>query len=392
VSARAQDAAEPAASPIRVSFAGEITGTFAPEDDGYFNYTDYSNSVVRLFTASVDGALHVGDRVELLGEVRLQNTDATASGLYVRVRPWRDGPLALQAGRIPPVFGRFARRGYGRSNPLIGVPLAYQYLTTLRASEVPWGSDALLAVRGRGWLVTYPRYASADPQGGYGPGLPLVSSMRWDTGVQAHVAATRYAASVALTNGSLSNPRVGDDNGGKQVAARASWQPAPAIDLGVSFSRGAFLARNATNALPVTTPRNRYVQTAVGVDAEGSAGYWVIRGEAIVSRWTLPEVGMPAIEDPLRAVALTLEGRYRWTPRLHVAARGERLTFSDLRGATQYGTLPWDAPVSRIEVGAGYALTRHVSAKAAWQYNWRQGVDWPQPREGLLAVQVAAWF
>jgi hypothetical protein len=380
---------------VRASFGGEVTGTFSGKESGYFNYTDYENSLLRLFTATLDGALRVGDRTEILGEFRVQNRDATASGLYVRYRPWRNGPLAIQAGRIPPVFGRFSRRGYGQANPLIGVPLAYQYLTTLRATEVPWDSDALLAMRGRGWLVGYPRFVSSNGHLTLGPGLPLVSSMRWDTGVQAHADLETVTATVALTNGSLSNPRLDDDNGGKQVAARVTWQPKPPVNVGVSFSRGAFLADGVTNALPPTTEHRDYVQTAAGIDAEVSAGYWVVRGEAIFSQWRLPELGVPVIARPLGSTALTVEGRYRLTPAFHVAARTDRLLFSEITGQSLGQTpTPWDAPISRVEIAAGYSITRNWLGKVAWQYNWRDGVPGPRPRprEAFLAVQVSAWF
>jgi hypothetical protein len=389
----------------RVSIGGEITGTIAPSDDGYFNYTDYEYSLLRLFTATLDAGLHVGAHVEVLGELQVRNQDASASGLYVRIRPWPEGGFAIQAGRIPPVFGRFARRGYGQANPLIGVPLAYQYVTTLRPTEVPSDADALLAVRGRGWRVVYPRAIAGEDEyrEEYGPGLPIVATMRWDTGAQVHYARRNWTIAAAVTNGSLSNPRLDDDNGGKQVAARATWRPAPPVEAGLSVSRGAFLARSVTEALPPTTRPGEYVQRAIALDAEISAGYWIVRAEGLVSEWALPELGSPRIVRPLRSTALTIEGRYRVRPGLHVAARGDRLLFSRLTGtvgaAVAPGTvtppavsLPWDAPVSRVEVGAGYALTRHVGAKIAWQYNWRDGVSRPRSREGFVAAQVSAWF
>ena len=40
-------------------------------------------------------------------------------------------------------FGAFARRTYANDNPLIGYPLAYQYLTSLRPDAVPATADAL---------------------------------------------------------------------------------------------------------------------------------------------------------------------------------------------------------------------------------------------------------
>ena len=53
---------------------------------------------------------------------------------------------------MPPTFGAFARRTYATDNPLIGYPLAYQYLTSLRPDALPANADELLRMRGRGWL------------------------------------------------------------------------------------------------------------------------------------------------------------------------------------------------------------------------------------------------
>lgn len=374
----------------RFTYGVEFSATVGPEDDGFFNYTDYEYSLLRLVTGTFVGSLRINDHVEVLGEARVQNDQFSTSALYVRVRPWRDGPLAIQAGRIPPTFGRFGRQAYSRANAVIGLPLAYQYLTTLRSTEVPVGTDALLAVRGRGWLVGYPGALTGDGAAEAEAGLPLVAATRRDTGVQLNASSQRFDASVAFTNGSLSNPRVRDDNGGKQIAARVTWRPFAALDVGASVARGAFLARSVTSVLPVGTPWHDYVQVAEGVDAEVSAAHWVLRGEIVRSSWRLPALGTPALE-PLEANAMTAEFAYRLGPRWRPAIRTEHLTFSDLP-STARGRLSWDAPVSRVEIALGYTISRHVEAKAAWQYNRRDSVSRPQPREGFLAVQVTAWY
>src|SRR6266568_1851782 len=84
---------------------GEASGTFSGPDRAYFNYTDYERSNLRLFRLNLDAD--------------------------------------VQAGRIPPVFGSYARRRYAADNPLPGMPLAYQYLTTLRPDALPSSADDL---------------------------------------------------------------------------------------------------------------------------------------------------------------------------------------------------------------------------------------------------------
>src|SRR5262245_48595954 len=124
----------------RVVFGTEISASTSSRDDttAWFNYTDYEHNTMRLMRIGVTTDIRLTDRVSFLGEVRSENADRVRPyAFYVRVRPWKDRPFDLQAGRIPPVFGAFSRRAYVAGNLLIGYPLAYQYLTSLRADAVP---------------------------------------------------------------------------------------------------------------------------------------------------------------------------------------------------------------------------------------------------------------
>src|SRR5919108_2970629 len=143
-----------------------------------------------------------------------------------------------------PVFGSFSRRAYGNDNPVIGYPLAYQYLTSIRADALPATADDLLRMRARGWRTNYPLGSLA-----FAPGLPIMTAFSWDTGVQVRIAAGPLAAAASVTNGTLSNPRVEDDNGGKQIAARIALAPVVGLVLGASAARGQFLADSASDAL-----------------------------------------------------------------------------------------------------------------------------------------------
>ena len=136
---------------------------------GFFNYTDYENSELRMLRLELTAALRAGRHVSLLGEVRSQNAGMPqAYALYLRIRPWTERRFDVQVGRIPPTFGAFPRRSYEAENPLIGYPLAYQYLTSLRADAIPGSADELLDMRGRGWLASYSVGNSAEA-----PRVPL---------------------------------------------------------------------------------------------------------------------------------------------------------------------------------------------------------------------------
>jgi len=385
-----QSDASPAAAGGRFAVGGDLSASFAPEDEHYFNYTDYELNQLRLVTGGLGASLRVTPWLTTTAELRFENAEYLwVSALYVRVRPAASVPLHVLVGRVPPVFGAFARQRYGADNPLVSMPLAYQSLTTLRRDAVPANADTLLAVRGRGWNVPY---GGGDAPLDYATGLPLVASSRWDTGILASYGSPRLEATLGLTQGSLSHAVVRDDNDGKQVVGRLVWRPSAAVALGLSAARGEYLDEPAVDTLPEPAQAGGpWVQQAVGADLEASAGHWVARGEVIVTQWRVPVVDRPQVDSPLGAVASTLEARYRVRPSWYLAVRGDHIALSDITG-TLYGGAPtaWDAPVSRLEAGGGYLLTRQVRLKLVYQHNWRAGRL--RVSEGFLAGQLAFWF
>jgi hypothetical protein len=176
---------------------------------------------------------------------------------------------------------------------------------------------------------------------------------------------------------------VGDDNGGKQIAGRVAVHPQAGLVLGLSGARGQFLTRAAARSAGSINPGRDALQAAIGADGEYSRDYYLIRFEAIRSTWTLP-----TIDAPLRATAAWIEGRYKIHPRLYAAARLDHLGFSTISGVTRTGT--WDAPVSRVEIGAGYSVIRNLQLKLSFQRNTRQGGRVTHLKIG--AAQAVFWF
>ena len=366
-----------------IVLGSEISATFAPKDPGFFNYTTYEFSALRNLRLSVSTEIRATDHVQVLGEVRLdQGRVLEAYGLFVRVRPWPARRFDIQVGRVPPTFGAMSRTAYGSTNLLIGQPLAYQYLTSIRPDALPGTPDDLLRMRARGWLSRFPVGNNVDA-----PGLPLVNTSRWDTGVQVHGVAGMIEWTGAVTAGSLSDPRFRDNNSGRQVAGRVVMRPAAAMVFGLSAARGAWL--NETLEREVAGADSaRAQQTAFGVDAEYSAGPFLVRGEAIRSSWRLPEFGALQLDEPLSTISSLIEGRYKIGPGLYLAARGERLDFSKIRG--ERGLAEWDAQTWRFEGGVGYSITRNVIVKGSFQRNGRDGGR--VRRDALFAGQVVYWF
>ena len=83
-----------------------------------------------------------------------------------------------------------------------------------------------------------------------------------------------------------------------------------------------------------------------------------------------------------------MEGRYRIIPALYAAARVDYLGFSTIAGSTTVRT--WDAPVTRVEIGAGFAFQRNLVLKGSFQRNERDTVFLHTARLG--AVELVYWF
>lgn len=371
----------------RVAIGVEASaGMATPEDDSYFNYTTDSYNLLRLFRLDASARWDVSSRVALLGDVRL---DGAIDGggwrvrpfaAFVRVRPWPGRPITVQAGIIPPVFGAFSRRGYGPDNPLIGMPLAYQYLTSLRPDALPASADDLLARRGRGWRIFYPVGSAKGDHG-----VPLVDGLRYPAGVEVFASRGPVEASAALTSGSLSESSGRERAVGPNLSARVAIRPTVSLALGLSGSRGGFVSGSVADGLGLDRDEAGG-QRAVGFDAEFSRGYWLVRGEIVRTTWTIPAAQF--LDGPLAALAAHVEARYRVLPGLYVAARAERLGFSRISGSA--GRLPWEAPVRRLEVGGGYALARNLLLKASYQHNERDTTY--ASTAGYASAQLLVWF
>jgi hypothetical protein len=368
----------------RVTFGGEIAGSIAPRDDeAFFNYTDYERDTLRMARVRLFGQWRIAQPASVVVELRSENVDTPEfAALYLRWRPLASREFDIQIGRIPPVVGAFARRAYGRDNLVVGLPLAYQYLTSLRPDALPGTVDDLLRMRGRGWRPAYPIGSQS-----IATGVPLVSATRWDTGIEARWKTGWLETAAAFTRGAPAVPVVRETNGGRQWSGRAAVNLPMGMTIGVSGARGEWIEDDVLAYVPENR-REQSTQSLVGADVEYGIGHWLVRAEVLRSVFRMPIVAEPS-ETTLAAWSGFVEARYRWHPRWQVAGRAERLDFGAVVGSSGVPT-PWDAPVTRLESVVGFRATRAIELRAGWQYNWR---DAGRVHErGSPAVQILYWF
>jgi hypothetical protein len=370
----------------RVAVGGDIGLFLAPIDNHtYFNYTSYDQDALRMARIRLFGEWHLHQGLSLVGELRTENTDSIdAAALYLRWRPQRSQALSIQVGRIPPVIGAFARRAYGHDNTVLGMPLAYQYLTSLRPDAVPATTEELLRMRGRGWQPSY-SIGSSEVR----TGVPLLSAVNWDTGVEATWAKRWMEVSGAISQGSPAVPVVRETNQSLMWSGRLAAQLPHSLIVGVSAARAGWLEDSVLGVLPEghDTPST---QTLFGTDVEFGVGRWLVRGEWLRSTFDLPIPEDPAPNHELTTSSGFIEGRYRPHPRVQIGLRLDRQGFNHITDPVSGVTGTWDANVDRVEAMLGVRVTRTLDLRAGWQQNWRAGTR--APRRGIPAVGLLYWF
>ena len=135
-------------------------------------------------SVSATTAITLAPRLQLLSELRSETgRPFEVYAMFARVAPLaRPCHRPSSRSRAPDVRSLTPVGATVAANPLIGTPLPYQYLTSLRPDAVPATTDDLLAMRGRGWRPSYPLGSQSVGPGGpahlraqlghRGPGAP----------------------------------------------------------------------------------------------------------------------------------------------------------------------------------------------------------------------------
>lgn len=316
----------------------------------------------------------ITDRMAVFGEILydsgviLPSSPLRVNGAYLVInelfsKPW----LNLKAGLIPNPFGNYGLRStYFNLNPLIGIPLMWHHRTPLPNEMYATNTD-LLEIKKDGE-----------------PYMPIAYDACWDRGWELFGEAGKIEYSLALMEGTLSNPTE-SSNDGRQIIARLGLNPITALRLGGSVAWGPYLNPEAVDTTYAQV--EDFSATVLGLYVELKTGYMQLHSEWVLSTWESPYI-VP--DKPVSAVSGYLEGRYDLLPILYVAARIDYFGYSNIDPETGPSE-PWGDPLNRIEVGIGYRLAREALVKAVYQrsdYQSRSASDDPH----VLAVQLHMVF
>jgi hypothetical protein len=293
--------------------------------------------------------------------------------------------LYFEVGKIPVHTGTWAPRTYSNHNPLIGIPLAYYYKSTLHASMMPRDLEDVLSKRGGGQSGVVYTNLDGSPRGDTGSSLPMMYDNCWDYGAFALGSSPRFDYAAGVTLGAPGAPVNGpDSNGGVSVHAKVGVAPVSGLSLHLSFARGAYLTRDVVPYLPAGAGLEDFAQTLWGASASYGWKHLTLNAEAFRNHF----------ETPLRSDGLGhrswyLEAMYDFLPGWYAAARYDAMDFDTVDSAA--GPVAWDDDLRRIEAGVGYHVTRELLLKAVAQANAQAGAAWDADRI-LPALQMSFAF
>jgi hypothetical protein len=272
---------------------------------------------------------------------------ARVNGAYLTFMNVLKSPIYAKVGLIPSPFGNYGHRStYFNQNPLVGIPLMWHYHTPLSKSGTNTNSSM------------FPR--NTENLTGVPPGYDSC----WDTGVSIHYDNDFLETALALTQGSLSNPRA-YDNEGYQGLVRLGIKPISGMKLGASGAYAPWIKPDAFVNLPENL--ESYMQTAVGSYFEYSKGLVQFYSEVMNIKWDAPFIH----EKELSLTTGYGEIQWKFYPGLYVATRYDFMNFSTI-AVNDDGSGPtesWGYDLDRIELAVGYRIIREGFIRLDYQMN-----------------------
>jgi len=322
--------------------------------------------------------LFLGDHVYSLVEVRSDRghgpanraIQARVEQAYVRFATGGGG-LGLQLGRFAGPFGSYQLRHLTVVDPFLRPPLPYEYRTLLPRAHVPESAAGLLSWRD--WDVMF-----------RSPGAPPV----WDVPYQAGAMVFGTLGPFDLRFAAMgSAPSSDPKDWGFDVdrLTHPSWvvgvrtKPSPSLELGASYNKGPWMQKPVAGSIPTPRPWRDYDQEIVSADVAYTLGPMMLRGEAMLDFWQVPNVA-----DRLRDISYTAEVQWDLLASLWVAGRFGLIDFGPLdAGTVKYD---WDRDVYRMEASVGYRLVRNAGVMIS---GYQQNVH---DAEGTSFVGARLWY
>jgi hypothetical protein len=329
--------------------------------------------------------IFLGDHVYSLIEGRSDRGHAPSDGgavarieqAYIRIAT-QQGAAAVQVGRFASPFGSYPLRHLTTVDPFLRPPLLYDYRTLMSREVVP---DAAPSHRLLRWKQKTEFFRK--------PGTPPVWDVPYQWGAMVFGAVGPLDLRVAAMNSApSSDPEAwGFDSDRLEDPSwmfAARTRLSPDLDVGVSYNKGPWMEEftaGTIDPLPDAPAGSDppsfkdFDQEIVSVDATFSRGSMMLRAEAMLDRWDVPNW----TERPTERL-YSVKLQWDLMPGVFVAGRLGHIDFrpldDGLDDASPTGPTDWDNDVTGYEASVGYRLVRNAGViLSAYEQVQSQEID-----------------
>lgn len=342
-------------------------------NETFFGFSNFHTLRARLF---FDAAL--SDQTTAFVQVLTDRGNYQLYAAYARLQQPFGVPFNLHVGLIPAPVGTFAARAYSTTNPLIGVPLVYNYhsiFNPAKGSSSGYSSGAVQATIAD-LLADRTNRANAT--------MPVIYDNCWNSGIELFGSAGKLDFSLGLLAGSLGYPSAEQPKDVPQVTTRLAWNFAPGLVVAANGFAGPYLwPGQYGGTLPAGKQYDDYLNYGGGYDLYIAKGQFEIYSELYHTSWQHPTLPTISIMSGYG------EAKYTFAPGWYLAGRGD--LFEPSKETTATGSQEhWDYPVRRVEVGIGHKLERTLLMKLVFQHNHLIGNN--SLNHDLIALQTSVSF
>ena len=302
----------------------------------------------------------------------------------LRLTPWKDVKLGIQAGKFGTVVGNWVPRHYSWDNPFIDAPLPYENLTGLWDSSAPDSVETLF----------YWGHVPYDGITRFGDGysdkrfrLPIIWGPSYASGASLLGGLGKFDYAFEIKNAALaSRPESWDLTqvgfGHPTFSGRIGFSPDVMWTLGISGSVGSYLQSEAAPTLPVDASIGDYREILLGQDMSFAWHHLQVWAEVFETRFEVPNVGNADV------LSYYVEAKYKITSQLFVAGRWNQ----QLYGTVLYHdeNTPWGNDAWRVDAAVGYRFSTYLQLKL--QASLTHHDEDIQEGERLLGAQLTLEF
>jgi len=358
---------------MQISGLSDILFKNAEEEDvtnlTFLGFSNFHTLRTRLF---FDGTI---DRdIFFFAQILVDNSNGfQLYAAYARFQNLSGPKLNLQFGLIPLTIGSFAPRTYSDKNPLIGVPLLYNFHTAIEPRSL--GSDGTLAE------------LSAAKNARSRSGLPVIYDACWNTGIEIYGSTGKLDYSFGILSGSVSKPTAEQTKEIPQFTSHFVYNFGPGLKFGVSAYYGPYLYDDIFGEGDILDNANfkssDFINSGIGYELYFAKRYLEIYSEAFYATWEYP--GLPDLD----LISGYFEFKFKFRTRWYIAGR------FGLSEPGEIETVPgisekWDYPLKRYEFGLGYKALRKMTIKLVTQINRFDQID--SFDNELIALQISSVF